>query len=151
MNLNDLTETSCVVRRLIQASVGVVFKAWTDPTVAARWAWGSDYETISIDLDCQTGGKWRQHIRNKQTGENWFFDGTFQEVRPNERIIHTFHFRSDRGPDEETSLTAIDFNPRGDATEVVITHTQLPNREKSSATFEGWVDVLQCVEHAVVE
>ena len=145
----DLTDTSCVVRRLINAPADVVFRAWTDPKIAARWSWGSEYETVTIDLDCRVGGTWRQHIRNTKTGENWYFDGAFREVVTNRKLVHSFHFRSDGGEDEETSLTTIEFIPRSNQTEVVITHTQLPNAAKTKATHEGWVDVLECVEHNV--
>jgi uncharacterized protein YndB with AHSA1/START domain len=138
-----------VVRRIINAPADVVFRAWTDPAVASRWSWGSEYETISIELDCRVGGTWRQHIHNKNTGENWFFNGVFREVQQPTRLVHTFHFRSDGGEDEETSLTTIDFIVSGEKTEVVITHTQLLTAEKTNATYDGWVDVLECVEAAV--
>src|SRR5262245_17013123 len=105
----NVTETSCVVRRLMNAPPHVVFRAWTDPALAARWSWGSEYETVSIDLDCRVGGKWQQHIRNRKTGENWYFDGIFEEVRTNEKLVHTFHFRTDGGVDEGVSVTTIDF------------------------------------------
>ncbi len=145
----SITDTSCVVRRVINAPTHIVFKAWTDSAFASRWSWGSEYETVSIELDCRVGGNWRQHIRNKKTGENWHFDGVFHEVRLNERLVHTFHFRTDGGEDEETSLTAIDLIARGQQTEIVITHTQMPDAKKAKATYEGWVDVLQCVENSI--
>ena len=122
-----------------------VFRAWTDPALAIKWNWGRKYETISIDIDCRVGGTWRQQIRDKETGENWFFEGVIQEVIPNKRLVHTFHFRSDRGQDHGTSLVAIDFHERDGKTEVIITHTRLP-KEDRKGTETGWEDVLGCVE-----
>jgi uncharacterized protein YndB with AHSA1/START domain len=133
------------------APADAVYRAWTDPVFAARWSWGKKYEKISIDLDCRAGGTWRQHIRDKETGENWFFEGVFREVAPDKRLLHTFHFRSDRGVDHGKSLVVIEFNAKGDRTEVVITHSQLPDEQTKRGTEAGWVDVLECVERVVEE
>lgn len=119
--------------------------------MASQWSWGSKYETISIDLDCRVGGMWRQQIRDKTTGENWFFEGVFQEVEPNRKLIHTFHWWSDRGEDHGTSLVCIDFLAAGKGTEIVIKHEQLPPDEKSrQGTEAGWVDICECLAACIV-
>ena len=69
-----------VVSRLIHAPPERVFRAWSDPDVAARWGWGNAYDTIAIELDCRPGGTWRHQIRDRNTGETFFFDGVFREV-----------------------------------------------------------------------
>jgi uncharacterized protein YndB with AHSA1/START domain len=145
MFANDESDSVCVVRRVIKAAVDVVYRAWTDPVLVARWSWGRAYETISIEQDCRAGGSWRQHIRNKETGENWFFDGLYQEVVPCKKLVHSFHWRSDRGEEEGPSLVSIEFLERGASTEVVITHSLLPAGKKKG-TQSGWVDVLDGVE-----
>jgi uncharacterized protein YndB with AHSA1/START domain len=134
-----------VVRRVLDWPVTVVFRAWTDPSMASKWSWGRKYETISIDLDCRVGGTWRQQIRDKNSGENWFFEGTFREVVPNQKLVHTFHWRSDRGVDHGTSLVCIEFLAKGQRTEIVITHEELPAGDARQGTELGWVDVCECV------
>jgi uncharacterized protein YndB with AHSA1/START domain len=148
MLADERSDSVCVVRRVLAAPVAVVYRAWTDPTLVARWSWGREYETISIEQDCRAGGTFRQHIRNKQTGENWFFHGVYQEVLPCKKLVHTFHFWSDRGADDGTSLVSIEFVERGAATEVIITHSQLSTAQKKG-TEAGWVDVLDCVEECL--
>ena len=142
-------EAACVVRRLIAAPVSAVYRAWTEPELLREWNWGRDYETVTVEQNCRVGGIWKQHIRDKKTGENWFFEGEFKEVIPDKKLVHTFHFRSDRGKDEGPSLVAIEFVERGGSTEVVITHSQLA-QEKKTGTEAGWVDVLECVEKCVL-
>ncbi len=134
-----------VVRRTFKASVSRVFRAWSDPSMAKRWSWGPDYDTVSIELACQPGGTWRQHIHDRTTGENWYFDGVFKEVVPNRKLVHTFHFTNDRGYDEPPSLVTIEFTERGETTDVVLTHTQL-TEAKVKETNDGWVQIFDVIE-----
>lgn len=137
-----------VVRRTFDAPVAKVFCAWSDPAMARRWSWGPEFDTVAIDLTCQPGGTWRQHVRDRTTGENWYFDGVFQEVVPNKKLVHTFHFTSDRGYDEPASLVTIEFTERGDRTEVMLTHTQL-SAAKVKETTKGWEEIFAIVEKLV--
>jgi len=137
-----------VVRRTFKAPVAKVFRAWSDPAMATRWSWGPEFDTVSIDLSCQAGGVWRQHIHDRTTGENWYFDGVFQEVVPNRKLVHTFHFTSDRGHDEPPSLVTIEFTERGGDTDVVLTHTQLLEA-KVKETNEGWVAIFDAMDGLV--
>ena len=137
-----------VVRRRFDAPVAKVFRAWSDPSMAKRWSWGPGFDTVSIDLSCQTGGIWRQHIHDRTTGENWFFDGVFHEVVPNRKLVHTFHFTNDRGYDEPPSLVTIDFVERGAGTEVVLTHTQLAE-SKVKETNKGWEEIFGVMERLI--
>jgi uncharacterized protein YndB with AHSA1/START domain len=137
-----------VVRHTFKAPVARVFGAWSDPAIASRCSWGPQYDTISIDLRCEPGGMWRQHIRDRDTGENWYFDGIFQEVVPNKKLVHTFHFRSDRGHDEPPSLVTIEFTERGDQTDVVLTHTQLLE-SKVKETRKGWEEIFEKMEQLI--
>ena len=137
-----------VVRRTFKAPVARVFRAWSDPSMAQRWSWGPEFDTVSIDMNCQRGGTWRQHIHDRKTGENWYFEGVFQDVVPNRKLVHTFHFTSDRGYDEPPSLVTIEFTDRGDSTDVVLTHTQLA-QTKARETNEGWVGIFALIDRLV--
>jgi uncharacterized protein YndB with AHSA1/START domain len=137
-----------VMRRTFKAPVASVFRAWSDSSMAKRWSWGPEFDTVSIDLNCQPGGTWRQHVHDRTTGENWFFDGVFHEVVPNRKLVHTFHFTNDRGYDEPPSLVTIEFTERGESTEVVLTHTQLAE-SKVKETTKGWDAIFEAMERLV--
>ncbi len=137
-----------VVRRTFKAPVAKVFRAWSDPSMATRWSWGPEFDTVAIDLSCQTGGVWRQHIHDRTTGVNWYFDGVFQEVVPNRKLVHTFHFTNDRGYDEPPSLVTIEFTERGGSTDVALTHTQL-SEAKVRETNEGWIAIFDAMDGLV--
>ena len=139
-----------VVRRTLSAPLALVYRAWSDPVLAARWSWGAEFETLSVELDCRPGGAWRQVIRHRITREQWSFDGVFREVEPLRRLVHTFHWRSDRGHEEGPSLVVVEFFERAERTEVVITHRKLDSA-KVEGTRMGWDGVLEAVERCVVE
>jgi uncharacterized protein YndB with AHSA1/START domain len=141
----DDSRITLEVRRVLAAPVAAVYRTWTEAELARRWSWGRNYDTVSIELDCRVGGVWRQHVRDRTNGTNWFFEGVFQEIVPNKKLIHTFHFKNDRGEDEEASLVEIEFRDLGGRTEVVITHSQL-SANKKAGTEEGWTDCCDCVE-----
>lgn len=141
----DESKVTVVVRRTINATMSVVYRAWTDPELARQWSWGRDYDTISIELDARVGGMWRQQIRDRKTGVNWFFEGEFKDLKPPRFIVHTFRFRNDRGEDEEPSIVEIELRDLGGKTDVLITHSQLP-ADKKAGTEEGWNDCCECME-----
>lgn len=134
-----------VMRHTFKAPVAKLFRAWSDPAMAKRWSWGPEFDTLSIELTCEPGGAWRQHVHDRTTGENWYFDGVFQEVVPNRKLVHTFHFTSDRGYDEPPSLVTIEFTERGDSTDIVLTHTQLAEA-KVKETNAGWTQIFGVIE-----
>jgi len=130
-----------VVRRTVAAPPDVVYRVWTEPRYARQWSWGAEHDTIAVDIDLRVGGIWRQEIRNRANGETWWFDGEFRAIDPGKRLVHTFHWRNDRGEDHGTSLVAIDFIDDGGNTEVVITHTELRDEQLRRGTEKGWEDV----------
>jgi uncharacterized protein YndB with AHSA1/START domain len=147
-----MTSTSfdrCVVRRVIAAPVERVFRVWTSDEFAKRWSWGRNYETVSVSIDCRSGGVWNQRVRDRDTGEVWTFRGEFRDVREPVRLVHTFHWTSDRGIDEGESLVEIDFVSAPGGTEVIITHSGLRSDKQRGGTVSGWDDVLDRVSDIV--
>lgn len=148
---SDPAAATLVVRRVLPAPASVVYRAWTDPALVAQWSWGSRHETIAMSLDCRAGGSWHHEIRNRDNGESWTFDGVFEEVVPNRRLVHTFFWRGGKGVEEGTSLVAIDFISKGpEETEVVISHSRLDAGSREG-TREGWEDILGLVGRLVLE
>lgn len=80
--------------------------------------------------------------------EQWRFDGVFEEVEPLRRLVHTFHWRGDRGQEEGPSLVTLEFFERPAGTEVVITHRRL-DQAKVEGTRTGWEGVLMAVENCL--
>lgn len=78
------------IRREFDAPVAKVFRAHTDPELVVRWL-GPRYLVMEAQRwDAVTGGGYR--YVHKHDGEEYWFHGSFHEVRDDERIVQTFTF-----------------------------------------------------------
>lgn len=69
----------------------LVFKAFIDPELVARW-WGQDSATTIVDqMDVKMGGIWR-YVQRGADGSEYGFRGVYHEVTSPERMVYTFEF-----------------------------------------------------------
>jgi len=129
-------ETTLKVRRVFQAPRERVFRAWTDAKELASWfAPSTDYSTQVPELDLKVGGKYKVEMHHKG-GNVHTVGGTYREIRPPERIVFTWSWEGD--PSASESLVTIEFLDLGPATEVLLTHVQLPSAEEREKHEHGW-------------
>jgi uncharacterized protein YndB with AHSA1/START domain len=67
-----------------------VFRAHVDPALVAQWLGPRRHEMTVEHYDCRTGGSYR--YSHSSDGNEFWFHGTFHEVRPDELIVQTFAF-----------------------------------------------------------
>src|SRR5271157_6668647 len=102
------------IKRIFSAPRELVFRAWTDPGLIARW-WGPRGVTNPVcELDARPGGSIRiVMLAGEELGElkgqRWPMKGTFSEVSPPARIVYTSSaIEDERGdPQLETVVTLI--------------------------------------------
>jgi uncharacterized protein YndB with AHSA1/START domain len=76
--------------RIFDAPRELVFNAYTDPALIARW-WGRRAHTTVVDkMQVRPGGQWR-YVERGADGENGF-RGEYREVVPPERLVSTFEW-----------------------------------------------------------
>lgn len=69
----------------------LVFKAYTDPALTARW-WGLRQNTTHIDkMEARPGGSWR-YVETDPEGNEFAFHGVYHDVVGPERIVQTFEY-----------------------------------------------------------
>lgn len=77
-----------VMTRLIGAPRALVFKAWTDPDLMARW-WGPHGVTNPVcGMDVRPGGRWRIVMRTPE-GMEYVLKGAYREVLEPARLVCT--------------------------------------------------------------
>jgi len=87
----DRETLQLTMSRVFDAPRELVFKAYTDPELFARW-WGpARYENIVEKFDVRPGGEWRVIQRAADGGTHVFY-GVHREVVPPERIVATFEY-----------------------------------------------------------
>jgi uncharacterized protein YndB with AHSA1/START domain len=78
------------VIRSFKAPRAVVYKAYTEPELVKRWLLGPPGWSMPLcEMDVRVGGKYRWRWRNDEDGSEFGFSGTFREVQPSSRLVHT--------------------------------------------------------------
>ena len=84
------SEREVKVTRSFKAPRGLVYRAYTEPQLLQRWLLGPPGWSMPIcEMDVRVGGRYRWRWRNDQDGSEFGFAGTFREVQPASRLVHT--------------------------------------------------------------
>jgi uncharacterized protein YndB with AHSA1/START domain len=127
-----------VVRRTIQATAEQLFAAWTEPEHLKKW-WGPRPITCAdAEIDLRVGGAYRIANQLPDGTLLWIF-GEFEVVDPPFRLVYTWRIDPKSQASERVS---VQFEPRGDATEVIIVHERIPNAATRARHEQGWVGCL---------
>lgn len=116
------------INRVFDAPVELVWKAWTDPEILAKW-WGPNGVTNpTCEWDARPGGKiYIVMLAGKELGPaegmKWPMKGTFKEVVPNRRLVYEGGALDDvdRGSDTFVEQTVtVEFEDLGEKTSMSI-------------------------------
>jgi len=129
-----------VTRRTIRASAAQLFEAWTQPEQLRAW-WGPRPVRCSgATIDLRVGGRYQ--IENAlPDGKTLLIEGEFQLVEPPHRLVYTW-----RAGEDQTSRVTVRFEPRGEVTEVVVVHEQIPSEGIRKSHEGGWDGCLDGLE-----
>jgi uncharacterized protein YndB with AHSA1/START domain len=96
------TDTQILIEREFDAPRHLVYRAYTEPELVARWWSGKRGEVTSVEVDLRVGGTWR-YVMTANEGFEVAFHGTFREIVPNEQIVSTEVFEGAPGVGEYPS------------------------------------------------
>jgi uncharacterized protein YndB with AHSA1/START domain len=88
-----------VVKRIIDAPIEKVWKAWTEPEQVMKW-WGPQYYTSpSCKMDFREGGEFLFCMRApaEQGGQDFYTAGKYLKILPMERLEFTQGFADENG------------------------------------------------------
>ncbi|HEX6536838.1 MAG TPA: SRPBCC domain-containing protein [Gemmatimonadaceae bacterium] len=123
-----------IITRLFDAPRELVWKAWTEPERAIRWAGPRSFTASELEGDLRPGGTWRTVLRSPD-GVDHPQHGVYREVVPPERLVFTFIW--DDAPENEMLVT-ITFAERGRKTEMTFRQTGFPSVESRNGHEGGW-------------
>jgi uncharacterized protein YndB with AHSA1/START domain len=135
MSSGQTEATTLQVRRTIAASRDAVFRAWTDPSWFRQWFGTRDVSIPHVELDVRVGGEYRVDFESARGNAQLF--GTYLEVEPPARLVYTFCWGGAASEIAETLVT-VEFQERGEETEVVVTHERQPSPAVSEFHESGW-------------
>jgi len=124
-----------VIRRILDAPIDLVWKAWTDPKAVMKW-WGPKYYTSpSARINLREGGRYVFCMRapQDQGGQDSYTAGIYKKIVPMERLEFTQSLADEDGnpiepaqigmpPDFPKEIhTVVLFKANGNMTELTIT------------------------------
>jgi uncharacterized protein YndB with AHSA1/START domain len=131
----NVIKEDLVVKRIIDAPIEMVWKAWTEPEHVMRW-WGpKNYTSPSCKIDLREGGKYIFCMRapKEQGGQDSYTTGVYKKIVPMELLDFTQSLSDENGikidpsqagmpPDFPKELRIeIVFKAKGEMTELTIT------------------------------
>jgi len=144
------TDTQVQITRDFPAPRHQVFRAWTTPDLIRRWWAGDRGQVTSIEADVRPGGSWR-YVMIASGGFEVAFHGSYLEVVPGERIVHTEVFE---GAPDAGAVTTVTFAERDGRTTVTVLaeHATKANRDMhvQSGMEGGLQEALDHLEQVAV-
>jgi uncharacterized protein YndB with AHSA1/START domain len=97
----------------------VVFRAWTDPRLLAKW-WGPEgFVSRVCEVDARPGGRLRIDMEGPD-GTVYPNRGVFHEVNVPERLVFSTFFQDDAGNVEMEERTTVVFEDLGRRTKLTV-------------------------------
>jgi uncharacterized protein YndB with AHSA1/START domain len=78
------------VTRSFRAPRALVYRAYTEPQLVRQWLLGPPGWSMPVcEMDVRVGGNFRWRWRSDEGGNEFGFTGTFREVQPSSKLVHT--------------------------------------------------------------
>ena len=131
-----------VIRRVLPVPRERVFAAWLDPVSLARWMGTGEGADVTA-LDPKVGGKFRIVMRHRGSSvDHW---GEYLVIeRPSLLSFTWLSANTDHLP----TLVTVELEDRGDSTELILTHRQLPPSQVD-AHRKGWTQIVAALERTL--
>ena len=135
------------VTRSFKAARPLVYRAFTEPALVQRWLLGPPGWSMPVcEMDVRVGGRYRWRWRSNTDASEFGFTGTFREVQPPSKLVHSEAF--DPGsvggeyPGSE-ALVTVTFAESGDLTTVTSLIDFGSKEARDSAIETGMTDGME--------
>ena len=128
------------LHRVLRATPERVYRAFLDADAMAKWLPPNGFTGKVHHLDAKVGGTYKMSFTNFTTGKSHSFGGTFLELKPRERIVHTDKFDDPNLPGE--MKTTIILRQVFCGTDLNITQEGIPAPIPAEGCYLGWQESL---------
>ena len=141
----DTTGPTVQIRRRVRAKAEQIFDLWTQPDLMARWM--SPYPgavDCKASCDLRPGGAFSLVMSSGESSR--VVSGSYVEIDRPRKLVFTW-----TGPltNHVNTLVTVELNPRGDETDLVLTHERLPTQAIHEGHTRGWGHILDHLADAV--
>jgi uncharacterized protein YndB with AHSA1/START domain len=136
------------ITRILDAPQTLVFRAWTDPVLAARW-WGPrGFTVVECRIDTRPGGAYRTVMRSPEGTEHRQC-GVCRECVPPERLVFTFAWEDDEGRLGPETIVTVTLAEHDGKTRLTLHHAGFETATARDAHQDGWSSALDCLAEAL--
>lgn len=128
------------LHRVLKAPPERIYKAVLDPAANCKWLPPHGFTCTVHHLDAKVGGTYRMSFTNFSTGNSHSFGGTYLELVPGVRIVHTDAFDDPNLPGE--MRTTWTFKKVSVGTEINVVQEGIPAAIPAEACYLGWQESL---------
>src|SRR4051812_8180253 len=94
------------LHRVMKTTTQKLYKAFLDADAMNKWLPPNGFTGKVHQMDAKVGGTYKMSFTNFSTGNSQSFGGTYLELSPGERIVHTDKFDDPNLPGEmRTTIT----------------------------------------------
>jgi len=133
----ELLPFNLTVTRLVEASPGDLFDAWTKVDLM-RWLYGKEG---SASVDLRVGGAYSMEMAYE--GKLYHHEGEYLRVERPTLLEFTW---ISQGTNHKVSVVRVEFQPAGKKTQVTITHVGMPENTVADHT-QGWTELLEWLDN----
>jgi uncharacterized protein YndB with AHSA1/START domain len=144
-------DTQILITREFAAPRHLVWRAWTEPELIARWWAGERGRVTSVEVDLRVGGRWRYAMATDD-GSEVGFHGEYREIAAPGRMVSTEVYEGVPDSEAVNTLTLTEHGGRTVLT-VLVEHTSRENRDGhvESGMEGGLQEALDALERVAVE
>ena len=128
------------LHRVIRAPAERIYRAFLDADAMTKWLPPNGFTGKVHHLEAKVGGTYKMSFTNFSTRKSHSFGGSYLELTPNERIVHTDKFDDPNLPGE--MRTTIILKQASCGTEVNITQEGVPAVIPPEGCYLGWQESL---------
>lgn len=128
------------LHRVLRATPERIYRAFLDPGAMCKWLPPNGFTAKVYEMDAKVGGNWRMSFTNFTSGKSHSFGGTYQELKPHERLRYTSRFDDPNLPGEMTTTVTLKQTPFG--TEMHVVQENIPAVIPAEACYLGWQESL---------
>jgi uncharacterized protein YndB with AHSA1/START domain len=132
------SDTEILITREFDAPRRLVYRAWTTPELVRRWWSGHRGEMTVVEIDLRVGGRWR-YVMATNGGHEVAFHGEYQEIVPDERLVHTEIFEMPGAPEGEPAVNEVTFSEVDGRTTLSLL-ARAPSRQVRDAIMESGME-----------
>ncbi len=145
--MKNSSDAALIVRKLVHTDAARLFDAWTQPELLVRW-WGpKGVVCIGAEVDLRVGGRYRIGNRLPDGSELWI-GGLFETINRPRLLVYSWVL--EHKPDNGERVS-VHFEPRGDATEVIVVHERIADEATRQGHVDGWEGCLDGLERMFLD